>query len=92
MKKGQIVEGIVKEIQFPNKGMVEVEGEERKVIVKNVLPGQKVKASVNKIRKGKDVSWKSWRSHRKRSKVHVHIFRTVVDVATRIFHMRSSWS
>ena len=53
MKKGQIVEGIVKEIQFPNKGMVEVEGEERKVIVKNVLPGQKVKASVNKIRKGK---------------------------------------
>lgn len=38
MKKGQVVEGIVKEIQFPNKGMVEVEGEERKVIIKNVLP------------------------------------------------------
>lgn len=53
MKKGQIVEGIVKEIQFPNKGMVEVEGEERKVIVKNVLPGQKVKASVNKIQERK---------------------------------------
>jgi len=53
MKKGQVVEGIVKEIQFPNKGMVEVEGEERKVIVKNVLPGQKVRASVNKIRRGK---------------------------------------
>ena len=53
MKKGQVIEGIVKEIQFPNKGMVEVEGEERKVIVKNVLPGQKVRASVNKIRKGK---------------------------------------
>ena len=53
MKKGQVVEGIVKEIQFPNKGMVEVEGEERKVIIKNVLPGQKVRASVNKIRKGK---------------------------------------
>lgn len=34
MKKGQVVEGIVKEIQFPNKGMVEVEGEERKVIIK----------------------------------------------------------
>ena len=53
MKKGQVVEGIVKEIQFPNKGMVEVEGEERKVIIKNVLPGQKIRASVNKIRKGK---------------------------------------
>ena len=53
MKKGQVVEGIVKEIQFPNKGMVEVEGEERKVIIKNVLPGQKVRAAGNKSRKGK---------------------------------------
>ena len=53
MKKGQVLEGIVKEVQFPNKGLVEVEGEEKKVIVKNVLAEQKVKFSVNKIRKGK---------------------------------------
>lgn len=53
MKKGQVLEGLVREVQFPNKGIVEIEGEDRKVIVKNVLPGQKVKISVNKIRKGK---------------------------------------
>ena len=53
MKKGQVLEGIVSEVQFPNKGIVVIEGEEKGVIVKNVIPGQKVKVSVNKIRKGK---------------------------------------
>ena len=53
MKKGQIIEGIVTKIDFPNKGIVSVEGEERTVIVKNTVEGQKVRASVNKIRKGK---------------------------------------
>jgi len=40
-------------VVFPNKGIVQVEGEEKKVIVKNGIPGQKVRFSVNKIRKGK---------------------------------------
>lgn len=53
MKKGQIIEGIVKEVHFPNKGIVCVEGEDRTVVVKNTVAGQKVRASVNKIRKGK---------------------------------------
>ncbi|MDO5539106.1 MAG: 23S rRNA (uracil(1939)-C(5))-methyltransferase RlmD [Eubacteriales bacterium] len=53
MKKGQIVEGIVKEVQFPNKGIVHVEGEEKTVVVKNAITGQKVRASINKMRKGK---------------------------------------
>ncbi len=53
MKKGQIVEGIVREIQFPNKGIVEIENEERTVVVKNVLEGQRVSLLINKIRKGK---------------------------------------
>lgn len=51
MKKGQIIEGIVSEIDFPNKGIVLCE--EGVCTVKNALPGQKVKASVNKIRKKK---------------------------------------
>ena len=51
MKKGQVYEGIVERVDFPNKGVVRV-GEET-VIVKNSLPGQKVKLSVNKVRKGK---------------------------------------
>lgn len=51
MKKGQIVEGIVSRVDFPNKGIVEAE--EGNVVVKNALPGQKVRCSVNKVRKGK---------------------------------------
>ena len=52
MKKGQIAEGIVKSVEFPNKGMVyTAEGD--RVIVKNTIPGQKVSFAVNKVRKGK---------------------------------------
>lgn len=51
MKKGQIYEGVVSHVDFPNKGIVQV-GEEA-VVVKNSLPGQKVRLSVNKVRKGK---------------------------------------
>lgn len=51
MKKGQVYEGIVERVDFPNKGIVRV-GEET-AIVKNSLPGQKIKLGVNKVRKGK---------------------------------------
>ena len=46
MKKGQIIEGMVTELAFPNKGTVETE--EGIVAVKNVLPGQKVQVAVQK--------------------------------------------
>lgn len=52
MKKGQVAEGIVRYIDFPNKGMVYT-AEDDKVIVKNTIPGQKVSFLVNKVRKGK---------------------------------------
>ena len=52
MKKGQIYEGIIEKVEFLNKGIVPVESEERKVIVKNGIPGQKVKFCINKMRKG----------------------------------------
>lgn len=52
MKKGEVYEGMVAEIRFPNKGMVVCENGER-CIVKNALPGQKVSFRVNKLRKGK---------------------------------------
>lgn len=51
MKKGQILEGIVERVDFPNKGIVNCE--EGTCVVKNVLPGQKVSVGVNKVRKGK---------------------------------------
>ena len=53
MKKREVYEGIIQKVTFPNKGLVNVEGEEKSVIVKNGIPGQKVKFCVNKIRKGK---------------------------------------
>lgn len=51
MKKGQIIEGVVERVDFPNKGIV-VCGEGA-CIVKNALPGQKVRAAVNKARNGR---------------------------------------
>lgn len=51
MKKGEIYEGIVEKMDFPNKGIIYIEGE--RATVKNALPGQKVKFLVNKTRKGK---------------------------------------
>ena len=56
MKKGQILEGIVERVDFPNKGVVKVReenGEEAVCIVKNVLPGQRVSFRVQKKRSGK---------------------------------------
>ena len=53
MKKGQVYEGMIESVEFPNKGKVFLPEEERCVIVKNGVPGQKVRFSVNKIRKGK---------------------------------------
>ncbi len=51
MKKGQIFEGRVTGVEFPNKGVVELE--EGRVIVKNALPGQTISFSIKKKRGGK---------------------------------------
>ena len=51
MKKGQVYEGVVERVDFPNKAIVRV-GEET-CVVKNGLPGQKLSFLVNKQRKGK---------------------------------------
>jgi 23S rRNA (uracil-5-)-methyltransferase RumA len=51
MKKGQILEGYVERIDFPNKGIITCEGEN--VVVKNVIPEQKISFMVTKKRKGK---------------------------------------
>lgn len=51
MKKGEIVEGIITQVDFPNKGRMVVDDAE--VMVKNGLPGQKVQARLKKKRSGK---------------------------------------
>ena len=52
MKKGQVYEGTIESVEFPNKGRIYLPEEDRWVVVKNGVPGQKVRFSVNKIRKG----------------------------------------
>lgn len=48
MKKGEEYIGFVEKVEFPNKGIIQMEG--RKVIVKNALPGQKVRFRMTKLR------------------------------------------
>ena len=60
MKKGNIYEGVVKKVEFPNKAYVDViekdeNGNEQKTLtlVKGALPGQKIKFRAKKVRKDK---------------------------------------
>ncbi|MCR5517059.1 MAG: 23S rRNA (uracil(1939)-C(5))-methyltransferase RlmD [Lachnospiraceae bacterium] len=50
MKKGEIYEGVVREVRFGNKGIVETK--EGVITVKNVLPGQVLSVQINKARHG----------------------------------------
>lgn len=51
MKKGELYEGIIEKVDYPNKGYVYVE--EQKVTVKNGIPGQRVRFVINKKRSGR---------------------------------------
>jgi 23S rRNA (uracil-5-)-methyltransferase RumA len=51
MKKKEIFEGIVDKVEFPNRGIVHID--DNKIIVKNVIEGQKIQAVVNKKRKNR---------------------------------------
>ncbi len=51
MKKGEQYIGMVEKLDFPNKGIVSLE--EGKVVVKNVIPDQKISFVIQKKRKGK---------------------------------------
>lgn len=50
MKKGEVYEGIISEFDFPNKGSLFIE--DRKVTVKEALPGQKIRFSISKKKTG----------------------------------------
>lgn len=51
MKKGEIYQGIIEKVDFPNKGKVLIE--DKTVTVKNGIPGQKVEFAINKKRGGR---------------------------------------
>lgn len=52
MKKGEIGEGTIEKIDFPNKGLLHTQDGE-KIIIKNSIPGQKVRFLLSKKRRGK---------------------------------------
>ena len=80
MKKGQIVQGVIERVDFPNKGIITTE-EGKQVVVKNGIQGQKVSAAINKIRKGMNWQWQD-----------VSMRQSAGDAPTRRFRMRSSWN
>ena len=46
MRKGDIIEGVVETLRFPNKGVFHQD--ETEITVKNTIPGQKVRARITK--------------------------------------------
>ena len=82
MKKGQIYEGIIERVDFPNKGMIYIPEEEKYVTVKNGIPGQKVRFMINKFKRGKNHRWRPG----SRSVV---FSRPVVDACTRLCPMKN---
>ena len=51
MKKGDMIQGTIEYVSFPNKGVLQTES--GPCLVKNTLPGQKVEARISKKRSGK---------------------------------------
>ena len=68
MKKGQVYEGIIESVEFPNKGRIYVPEEDRWVVVKNGVPGQKV---------GRGTPFRSGGTVSKRDSVSLFTFRSV---------------
>ena len=92
MKKGQVYEGFVTSVEFPNKARVAIPEEDKVVTVKNAVQGQKVRFLINKIRKGKAEG--KLLEVLEKSPVEVESIcphlECVEDVHIRIFHMKSS--
>ena len=53
MKKGQVLEGIVERVVFPNKGNCQCRRRRTEGHCKNAIEGQKIRFSINKKGKGK---------------------------------------
>ena len=65
MKKGQILEGTIEKIDFPNKGIVRAA--DRQIIVKNGVPGRRKSVFVSiRYERGnaREDRWRFWKSLR----------------------------
>ena len=74
MKKGEIYEGVIEKVEFPNKGFVYVDGQ--KVIVKNGIPGQRIRFMINKSvpEEQRDVFSRYWKSRLLRQESRCAVF------------------
>ena len=88
MKKGDIFEGKVIRTEFPNKGIIDIEGQ--KVIVKNALEGQVVRFSINKKKRDKIEGRLLEVIEPSPIEQHANISVFVVAAVIRIFLMNSS--
>ena len=91
MKKGEIYEGVIEKVDFPNKGIVMVN--DQKVTVKNGMPGQKVRFMIkrNAPAAQRDGFWKFWRNLRlKQEKQSAAFSRNAGGVCIRLCPMRTS--
>lgn len=52
VKKGETIDIIIDDIKFPNKGIAHIEGD-KKITIKNALPGQKLRVKIKKKRRDK---------------------------------------
>ena len=52
VKKGETIDITIDDVKFPNKGIAHIEGD-KKVTIKNAIPGQKLRVKVKKKRRDK---------------------------------------
>lgn len=91
MKKGQMCEGIVEKVKFPNKGIVKVEDSE--VTVKILFRDRRFLLSSikNEKEKQRDVCWRFWKSQNWRmQKLTARIMVSAADVIIRHCRMKNS--
>lgn len=91
MKKGEIYEGFVEKVSFPNKGIIYID--DKKVIVKNAIPGQKIRFIINKKEKTRQREGflRCFSAQKlKKANQYAAYFHSVADVHIRQWHMRSS--
>ena len=93
MKKNEVYNGIVTRLHFPNKGYVQVEGEEKAVMVKNTLPGQTVSFRCRKAKKKREglLLEVLKQAENETRRLHAHIFLSVAAARTRRCHTKSRW-
>ena len=92
MKKGQIFEGVIERVDFPNKGIIYIREEDRYVTVKNGIPGQKVRFVIINLRgeTRKADFWKCWKNLRlKQESRSAVFFRPAADACTRPCPMKN---